>query len=571
MNRFTAVSRSFVAVGRASIAVLLGLLLLLSACTFGGDREPDNEATTPPPSPEEGAAVALTNALDRLEASPGLHYKGAFDNPSGTANVDLRVSGSGVAYGSMSDSGATLRILALQDRTLIRAGEAFWKSAASAQPAGDPKIKAELTKRFARSWVAIDARVMGDPGVTLRPANVAGQFRDQLRQTGVTAVGHGTVGQQQSTAVTVGSTIYHVTSNSPYRLLKVEHPRIKAANRATRGAVRGAAFRVAQRDPSDDSLDFGEMDPSALDGFYDDVENEAKRELGKAVDSRVKFNATLTGGISCPFGSGACTVRANVANTLTAAQGAGATGTVRADMTAFVTGPSNAATCTDSKTMAVNSSTSMSCVVRLVLPRCNKRGVCTWPVNANIMVIARADVNVTAITKQLRRDRSVDGRLARCRAGQGCGYPVKGSKAGAEAARADAERLASKRQQRQCQNGTVAVAKVAQKSGGGTKTIVATEAPSRPREWTDADLGGMEVAEYPGHAEASIIQWLKHNANWYIVEGAAQRNVCQPGEAPNCDVSCMEQLENVEGLTIGPAEFRSGTRYKSRIRTFWTE
>ncbi|MFG1675396.1 hypothetical protein [Micromonospora sp. NPDC049282] len=80
----------------------------------------------------------------------------------------------------------------------------------------------------------------------------------------------------------------------------------------------------------------------------------------------------------------------------------------------------------------------------------------------------------------------------------------------------------------------------------------------------------MEFASYPGHAEASIIQWLKHNANWYIVEGAAQRNVCQPDEAPNCDVSCMEQLENVEGLTLGPKEFRRGSRYKSQIRTFWT-
>ncbi|MFG1675397.1 hypothetical protein [Micromonospora sp. NPDC049282] len=151
-------------------------------------------------------------------------------------------------------------------------------------------------------------------------------------------------------------------------------------------------------------------------------------------------------------------------------------------MTAFVTGPSNATTCTDSKSVAINSSTAMACVAHIVLPRCNRRGVCTWPVSANVMVIARANVNVTAVTRQLRQGRVRDGQSARCRAGKGCGYPVKGSKAGADKMRAEADRLANKRNPRQCRMGTVAVAKVAQKSGGGTRTIVATEAQSKPNE-----------------------------------------------------------------------------------------
>ncbi|MFG1675398.1 hypothetical protein [Micromonospora sp. NPDC049282] len=227
--------------------------------------------------------MALTSAIDRLAASPGLHYKGRFDSPAGAADVDMRISHSGVALGSMSDSGTAFRILALPDRTFVRAGEAFWRSTTSAQTTSDPKPRAELVKRYSRSWVAVDARSIGDPGVTLRPAEVARQFSEQLRQTGVTRVDRGAVGEQQSTIITVGPTTYHVTADSPYRLLRVESPRIKAARAAMRGAVRGAALRTEQRlAPSDDGLDFGEMDPSELDGFYDTVEtrrnaNSARR------------------------------------------------------------------------------------------------------------------------------------------------------------------------------------------------------------------------------------------------------------------------------------------------------
>jgi hypothetical protein len=193
----------------------------------------------------------------------------------------------------------------------------------------------------------------------------------------------------------------------------------EAADRASRGALRDPGD---DSDLPDDSLEFDELDPPGVDDFYDGVQDEAKRNLPKAIDSQVNFNTSLAGAINCPFGSGRCTVTANVSNTVsTGDSNTVAAGTVQADMTVFATGPSNSTTCNDSKSMPVNSSTTMSCVANLVLPVCNKRGgVCTWPVTANIMVLARANVNVSKILEDIGRDRTRAKDQVQCQLSRSC-------------------------------------------------------------------------------------------------------------------------------------------------------
>lgn len=395
-----------------------------------------------PPTAEERAERLLTTALDRLAGSPVVHYKGRYDTPSGATNVDLRISGSGIAYGTMSDAGTKLRVLTLQDRTFIRAGASFWSSSASAAGV-DPKLKSQLVKRYAASWVSADAKDIGDPAATLRPAGLARQFGQQLRKTGVSNVRSGTLDGKPVSIISVGFTNYYVGTASPNQLLAVEKPRIEAADRATRGALRDEGDDA----PDDDSLEFDELDPPAVDDFYDGVQDEAKRNLPKAIDSQVNFNTRLAGGINCPFGSGNCTVTANVSNAVsTGDRNTTATGTVQADMTVFATGPSNSTTCTDSKSMPVNSSTTMSCVARLVLPACNKRGgVCTWPVTANILVLARANVNVSKLLEDLGRDRSKAEQQVKCQLSRSCPAVLDDSMKGIRASeQATAKRLADR-------------------------------------------------------------------------------------------------------------------------------
>jgi len=100
---------------RGHVAPVVCLLLAVLVSEIGCEwRTPKATFNAPSPSAEHVAAGVLTEALERLATSPGAHYNGAFTGPESPAEVNLRVARSGVAYGSMSFSRTTLRILTAQ-------------------------------------------------------------------------------------------------------------------------------------------------------------------------------------------------------------------------------------------------------------------------------------------------------------------------------------------------------------------------------------------------------------------------------------------------------------------------
>lgn len=416
-------------------ALFFSLLLVLTGCI--GDPSP-TETPTPSRStpvslsPEERAEKNLQKALERLATDHGIHYGGSLsigDRP--WDDLDLQVTRSGVAYGSMTYLDHTLRVLSIDsDTVFVRAGREYWESALPvAAGMADLEDRAAF---YAKRWVQIHPEVVSYVGDTLRPAAIAEQFRSMVDEHGVQSVRSGDVRGEPADVMSVGASTFSVSKAEPRRLLAVDFPRIDlpdeiggsgAAEDGTgeagaAGAALGTGVGTQEGDGSgdagdgaDDALETDAMDPPDIDDLYEDVKKQAtKKNLGKAVDGRVNFNLQGDIRLNCPpINSGACTVTASVSNTVSSSDGGTISGVVHAVLEATATGPLNTANCTDRKTMQPNGSTFMSCGVNLLLPPCNKRGgVCTWPVNGTAFIHATADVDIQHIGRLLADKQAQD-------------------------------------------------------------------------------------------------------------------------------------------------------------------
>ncbi|REF38290.1 hypothetical protein [Thermasporomyces composti] len=208
--------------------------------TASSARSTPTVSRTPP---KKRAEQRLLEALGQLAADGGIHYKGSPRiGPTPWTKVDLRVTSSGAAYGSMARVTQKAQVFALGAETVfVRGNTPFWMSALGNLTSGPDDVarKAEL---FAQHWALVHPEVVSRVGEVLRPAALADELRRFVSEDGVRSVRSGTVNGEAVDVITVGDSVFHVTKAEPARLLRMRVPRLPAYGEAgSSGLVGGIA------------------------------------------------------------------------------------------------------------------------------------------------------------------------------------------------------------------------------------------------------------------------------------------------------------------------------------------
>lgn len=380
------------------------VMVVLAGCSVPTPGQPSLPASV------QVAEARLDKALVRLGAERALHYRGSFTvGGHDWDGLDLKVTASGVADGTVSQDGHEIRVLWLDARTVvIRADERYWTSHLRSSSETDVARRA---KDYAKRWVQVDADDVAQAGAALSPSVVARQFARLVADNGVQNVAPGVVGGEPASVMDVGDTRFHVSQSTPYRVLKIDDRPPFGTDVSQGDRLRGSAG-VGAAQEGDGGMQPGPMDAPAVDDLYDGLEQQlAGKAFRNASDSRIQFSAQNDLEVQCPqLGAGVCTIRGTVTNTVSSGYGS-VSGSVKASMQATASGPVNSGSCSAAATMPPNGSATMSCGVSLSVPTCNKRsGVCRWPVTVRAYFTAQAQLDVTRIGRDLDRKRTQDTR-----------------------------------------------------------------------------------------------------------------------------------------------------------------
>jgi hypothetical protein len=144
----------------ARLAAVAVAAVALAGCT----SEVAGHGSAGPRATSARAAAYL--AMVDLAAASAVHYKGTFSDSGNTVDLDVTVTSSGDATGTLQVGTAKMSLLVLQGVTYLHAPEAYWTSG-GAKPSG-------ITKRYAANWVRVPAMVFGlDIGTALAPGALA--------------------------------------------------------------------------------------------------------------------------------------------------------------------------------------------------------------------------------------------------------------------------------------------------------------------------------------------------------------------------------------------------------------
>src|SRR6266511_2681866 len=243
-------TRPAVRPGRRPVALVVALVASVVAFAAGCTSAVPGHATAGPPPPTT-ARGAMYLAMLNLAAASAVRYRGSFDNGGDTTGLDATVTSAGEASGTLTVDGVQLGMLVLQGATYLRAPESFW--------AGDSP-KNGITRRYGGNWVRVPPKVFGlDVGAVLAPAALA---RSQHPVIAGVPEGHvgdldaSSVNGVRSVKVEAQGTVYELSADQPYRLLRLSTPAVPkftaprrfatgSSTIAERGGTLGPAPRAA--------------------------------------------------------------------------------------------------------------------------------------------------------------------------------------------------------------------------------------------------------------------------------------------------------------------------------------
>ncbi len=319
-------TRPAVRPGRRPAALVVALVASVVAFAAGCTSAVPGHATAGPPPPTT-ARGAMYLAMLNLAAASAVRYRGSFDNGGDTTGLDATVTSAGEASGTLTVDGVQLGMLVLQGATYLRAPESFW--------AGDSP-KNGITRRYGGNWVRVPPKVFGlDVGAVLAPAALA---RSQHPVIAGVPEGHvgdldaSSVNGVRSVKVEAQGTVYELSADQPYRLLRLSTPAVPkftAPRRFATGsstiAERGGTFGPAPRaavppkpgtpvpaapDAKDLRVDL--TDASAdLARVYAELASRAG-QLSGAIDGGGKVKLGAQDFVGC--GAGSCTITVNFTN-----------------------------------------------------------------------------------------------------------------------------------------------------------------------------------------------------------------------------------------------------------------
>ncbi len=151
---------------RRGRSVSAGALLAAGLLTCAGcDVGIDGTATATPIPVETAAQVEHQSITDLAEAGV-LHYQGSLTaSGDDDLTVDLMVTATGEATGTVALSGQTAQVADLGGRLFLNAGQPFWTAIADL-PAGS-------TSAAAGNWVTVPTNILGiDPSTMLTPTAI---------------------------------------------------------------------------------------------------------------------------------------------------------------------------------------------------------------------------------------------------------------------------------------------------------------------------------------------------------------------------------------------------------------
>jgi putative RNase toxin 17 of polymorphic toxin system len=289
----------FLVVGLVVVALVGGLLAVGLSVTGGGPSGDQADAT----------ANLLRQAAFTLTREPATHYTGEIDDAEGaTMHADLKVTNSGSAIGTLSDSSGTVSFVATDGREFLRAPTAFWTSAG---------LSARRAGLYAKHWIKVDpSDVDIDTKKVLAPLRLGQQLSAAAKSHQVRRGAVGKVNGVRARELFTTAGGVWVTTAKPYRIVRVDSNAAAPATSATPDGYQGRAH-VVQVGPSSKynfDLFVATMPDSAINDLMSQLQQKLD-QLKNSLDSTVQF--TLDGDVKLsPCGQTSCTANVSLSNTL---------------------------------------------------------------------------------------------------------------------------------------------------------------------------------------------------------------------------------------------------------------
>jgi len=299
--------------------LVLAVGLTITVVALFGDRGPG------PAERAAAAAPVLAHAADALWQQPGSRYQGWVVNEDGERIqiTDARLTPTGSTLATLTVGGQQAQLLAVGDRTFIKAGEAFWRGN------GVPK---DVLKQYGTEWVKTDTATLGvDLARLLSPGGISADLawaaeQVDLRPGAVTSIDGTRVQALVSRAVTV-----YVTTTEPRRIVRISSapPSDMAGHQdefRTSGLDHGPGSPMspgrmvpvrAPGEPGGFEFDVSGLTEDEVTELYRELE-ERVRQLKNAIDADVRFS--LDGSITlAPCTRAGCVANVRLKNRVTSA------------------------------------------------------------------------------------------------------------------------------------------------------------------------------------------------------------------------------------------------------------
>ncbi|MER6633733.1 hypothetical protein ABT301_36910 [Streptomyces sp. NPDC000987] len=437
-------TRRRVLAGVAAGAVVALLATLLAVLWPGGAQSDDRERREAAARAAAEAAEDVTAASVNLAASGAVVYEGSYLGSLGGSHTRMQVTSGGTVLSEATLGGMTVRTLAVDGKTFVKADSSFWQ--------GNGRSSDKYTSRYKNRWVKSPALGGYDTGASLRsltPGTVAGELQREAGKRLVSRGGLSTVGGVKVRRYTTPTRTLYITAQPPLRIVRMapaqaarpssgvpslptgvpslptgypslpsempslpsdlsslfsDLPSVPPVSPAGYRPAAAARARSATGDAGASyTLDLPPLDDTQRRSLQGEVE-KAVKELEKSVDLGVSFSVSGNVTLS-PCSTSGCVANATITNSVIAGDDTRPSGPVSAQVTISVTLDGRpVGQCSQSVSMPPNGSASVSCPGNFYIPP--SRNPRTHLVRAEAQAVARAMVHkeVERVLKKVTQD-----------------------------------------------------------------------------------------------------------------------------------------------------------------------
>jgi hypothetical protein len=379
-----------------ALTVVVGLLVLVFDDKSGGrfDDSAGREA--------RAARQTLTAAAFNLAQTPGVRYTGSYRDDNGDmVEVDARVTNRGWTQGALTREGQEISVLSNGPRSYLRAGKKYWSGH------GAPR---DSLGEYAKRWVRVPTEELGiDLARSLSPGVLGADLLLAVERDEIAVGAVSTMDGAQVREVTTRYATVYVTTAEPQQVVRI------ASRKPARDGQGGGGGEVVPTvdgpdrvrtpiDPEEFELDLESLSAAEAKRLFTDLDKRV-RELTKSVDSQVRFALASRIRLS-PCTVSGCTATVSMSNNVPSTSPyLVVSRTVVASITIRITlDKRTVKTCSPTRGMKPNSSTTVKCRARYTVPADGQ----THHVEATAKAVARAaaDADIDRMLDDLKAERT---------------------------------------------------------------------------------------------------------------------------------------------------------------------